>query len=198
MIPPVEAPAAATAEAAALAALLQRLRREGEPGAAYEALRRRLLRFFRLHSPAQAEELADIALDRLARRLDEGVEIAQVTSYVLGIARLVALEARAKERQHRYTGDEDWPAEDDESVQERVQDERDAAALSACLAEAGAEASELILDYYGADGGERIRARQRLADRLGVSLNALRNRALRLRERLEACLRGRLRRDAAP
>jgi DNA-directed RNA polymerase specialized sigma24 family protein len=198
MILPVDAPAATAADAAALAALLQRLRREGEPGAAYEALRRRLLRFFRLHAPAQAEELADVALDRLARRLDEGVEVAQVASYVLGIARLVALEARAKERRRQSAEDGDWPAEDEESVQERAQDERDAAALSACLEEAGADARGLILDYYGADGAERIRVRQRLAGRLGVSLNALRNRALRLRERLEACLRERLRRDAAP
>lgn len=199
MISPVDAPAAATADAAALAALLQRLQRDGEPGAAYETLRRRLLRFFRLHAPAQAEELADIALDRLARRLDEGVEVARVASYVLGIARLVALEARAKERRHQHAEDgDDWPAEDEASVQERAQDERDAAALSACLEEAGAPARELILDYYGADGGERIRVRQRLASRLGVSLNALRNRALRLRERLEACLRERLRREAAP
>ncbi len=153
MISPVDAPAAATADAAALAALLQRLQRDGEPGAAYEALRRRLLRFFRLHAPAQAEELADIALDRLARRLDEGVEVARVASYVLGIARLVALEARAKERRHQHAEDgDDWPAEDEASVQERAQDERDAAALSACLEEAGAQARELILDYYGADG----------------------------------------------
>lgn len=190
--------AAPAADAEALAALLQRLQREGEPGAAYEALRRRLLRFFRLRAPAQAEELADVALDRLARRLGEGVEVAQVASYVLGIARLVALEARAKQRRYAYAEDgDDWPADDEASAQDRAQAERDAAALSACLEHAGAQARELILDYYGADGGERIRARQRLANRLGVSLNALRNRALRLRERLEACLRERLRRDAA-
>ena len=48
------------------------------------------------------------------------------------------------------------------------------------------------LDYYGADGAERIATRQRLAGERGISINALRNRALRLREALEDCVRKRL------
>jgi len=199
MSDPVRAPAAG-AEAAALAALLERLRRDGEPGAAYETLRRRLLRFFRLHAPAEADMLADAALDRLARRLDEGVEVEHVASYVLGIARRIALEAQARAaRRHRAETDPAAaPAADDEaSAQQRLQLERRAAALSACLEAAGEAARRMILDYYGADGGERIRRRRRLAARLGISANALRNRAARLREALEACMRDRLRREAS-
>ena len=44
----------------------------------------------------------------------------------------------------------------------------------------------------GEDDARRIPARRELAARLGIGLNALRNRALRLRETLEQCIRQRL------
>ncbi|MET0224835.1 MAG: hypothetical protein ABW187_00170, partial [Dokdonella sp.] len=65
-------------------------------------------------------------------------------------------------------------------------------ALDGCLDRLGERARTLMLSYYGADGAQRIRARQRLARELGSSLNALRNRALRLRETLERCVREQL------
>jgi DNA-directed RNA polymerase specialized sigma24 family protein len=186
---------------AAFAALLRRLRGDDDAGLAYEALRRRLIRYFRLHLPAEADELADTSIDRLARRVDEGVEIANVALYALGIARLVLLEARARYARHQVAEADPtlWPAADDaEAMQERVRDEHAMSALSACLEAAGATARVLILDYYGADGGERIRQRQGLAHALGISVNALRNRALRLRDALEECVRSRLGQGAAP
>jgi hypothetical protein len=67
-----------------------------------------------------------------------------------------------------------------------------AAALEACLDTLAKADAALILDYYGADGSARIRLRQQLADSLGLSLNALRNRALRLRGKLEECALSRL------
>jgi hypothetical protein len=72
------------------------------------------------------------------------------------------------------------------------EDEAAFAALTACLEAAGGDARALILSYYDADGALRIATRQRLAAERGISLNALRNRALRLREVLEACVRARL------
>jgi DNA-directed RNA polymerase specialized sigma24 family protein len=184
-----------TRASAAFAALLRRLRGDDDAGVAYERLRSRLIRYFRLHVPAEADELADVAIDRLARRVDEGVEVANVPLYALGIARLVLLEARARyaRRQLAESDPTGWPDDEDpDTAESHALDERAATALVACLDEAGEAARSMIVDYYAADGGERIRVRKRLADELGVSINALRNRALRLREALEACMRKRL------
>jgi hypothetical protein len=46
-----------------------------------------------------------------------------------------------------------------------------------------------VLQYYAADGGRnRIEGRRHLARALGVTESALRNRAQRLRDRLERCI----------
>lgn len=185
------------ADAAPFRALLQRLDADG---IGYEALRVRLIRFFRLHVPIEAEDLADVALDRLARKLHNGVEIASLPLYALGIARMIVHEAHARGARRRlaeadpsFASEADDDADDDGAEVEAVH-----AALSACLDSAGAPSRELILEYYGADGAARIATRQRLAAARGISLNALRNRALRLRDALEDCVRKRLHREDAP
>jgi DNA-directed RNA polymerase specialized sigma24 family protein len=175
----------------AFGALLARLSADGGDAQAYEALRRRLIQFFRLHAPAEADELADVVLDRLARRLHEGVEVASVPSYALGIARMVLHEARAKAAR-RHLAEADPTLAPDEDAADDARDLDDVlAALRACLEAAGTAARGLILAYYGGDGAVRISTRKRLADEHGISLNALRNRALRLRDALEECVRKR-------
>jgi DNA-directed RNA polymerase specialized sigma24 family protein len=182
---------AARADSAALDALLARLAADGDEGVAYEALRRRLIRFFDVYVPAEADALADVVLDRVARKIHEGTEVASVLSYTLGVARMVLHEARARAARRRVAEVDPTllPGEDDGSAREI---EVALGALSACLDAAGGEARGLILEYYGADGASRIALRQRLAAERGISLNALRNRALRLREALEDCVRKRL------
>jgi hypothetical protein len=46
----------------------------------------------------------------------------------------------------------------------------------------------MILHYYHGDKRSKIENRKRLTDLLQVPINALRMRALRLRERLQACV----------
>lgn len=174
-----------------LDALLRRLGADGGDAIAYEGLRRRLIQFFRLHDPAEADDLADTALDRLARRIHEGTEVISVPSYALGIARMVLHEARARAaRQHLAEADPTLVPEP-EDADEAASAETVLAALRSCLESAGEVARHLILTYYGADGAGRISTRQKLAAECGISLNALRNRALRLRETLETCVRSR-------
>jgi DNA-directed RNA polymerase specialized sigma24 family protein len=173
-------------------ALLRRLGGDGAEGPAYETLRRRLIRFFRVYAPAEADELADVSLDRLARKIHEGTEVLNVPLYALGIARMVLHETRARgARRRNAEADPTW-APDEDDGKDTADIETALAALSACLDGAGAEPRALILEYYGADGAERIATRQRLAGARGISLNALRNRALRLRDVLEDCVRKRL------
>src|SRR5713226_3765823 len=59
----------------------------------YEELRRRLIRFFEWRGARFPDEHADEVLNRLARKLVEGVAVKNVGSYCYEIARLVLLEA---------------------------------------------------------------------------------------------------------
>ena len=181
----------ATAENGAFAALLSRLAADGGDATAYESLRRRLIQLLRLHVPAEADDLADVVLDRLARRIHEGTEVASVPSYALGIARMVLHEARAKAARRHVAEADPTLVPDDGTAEDTNEVESVLAALRACLDAAGTNARALILAYYGGDGAVRIATRKRLADEHGISLNALRNRALRLRDALEECVRRR-------
>ncbi len=176
-------------------ALIERLRRDGDAGLGYESLRRRLIQFFRLHVPAEADALADVVLDRLGRKIVDGVEIASIPMYALGIARMVLHEVHARDAQ-RHAAESDpvllSEMEHRGAAKSAPYDEAAMAALAQCLDAMDSSARALILAYYSADGSERIASRQRLAAELGVSLNALRNRAQRLRDSLERCVRSRL------
>jgi len=182
---------AVSSERAPFDALFARLGRDEPAQLGYERLRQRLIQFFRLHMPPEAEDLADLALDRLARRLHEGVAVDHPQRYALGVARLILLEARTRlARQHLAEQDPTWT--DAPDAADAVHLEAAIAALNGCLEQLGERARALILAYYTADGAQRIRTRQRLAGEFGSSLNALRNRALRLRETLERCVREQL------
>lgn len=190
---------------AAFSSLLQRLQEDDESAeAAYERLRFRLITFLRVRVPveADAEALADTALDRLGRRLHEGTVIERVPQYALGIARLLVKEAEARVASERKrsaafvyestgSGSHEPLAPVSDETQESVMK-----ALSDCLDSLKRDARELVLTYYGRDGAARIASRHELANSLGLAPNALRNRALRVRMRLEKCVTGRLAQSA--
>ncbi|HEX7326858.1 MAG TPA: hypothetical protein VF292_16130 [Rhodanobacteraceae bacterium] len=148
-----------------------------------------------MHAPAEASELADVTLDRLARKIGQGTEVDSVPLYTLGIARMVLHEA--KTRRVRWRAAESDPTlVPDAPGSDEAEAATDAAAamaaLARCLEDAEPSTRALVLAYYGADGGQRIAVRQRLAAAEGISVNALRNRMLRLRNALERCVRARL------
>jgi DNA-directed RNA polymerase specialized sigma24 family protein len=177
----------ASLSGAAFAGLLARLDPDAErAGAAYEDLRRALVSFFTWRGALTPEDCADETLDRLAARLDDGVAVNDVPRFAHGIARLVLLEHWRRADARRAPLEDVPPG----PGREAPEDEAVHACLDRCLASLPAEARDLILRYYAADGGGRIAERKRLAASLGVSESGLRNRAQRLRDRLEACIRG--------
>lgn len=176
--------------------LLGRLAGSDAGALAYERLRMRLVAFFRIRFPAQAEALADQCLDRLARRLADGTPVDSPERYALGIARLLVLEEDSRQRKEQRVALEATR----ELELSRPDEEPDPAvpALRACLDSLHTETARFILEYYAADDGAgRVERRQRLAENSGVTLNALRNRALRIRSALEKCVRSRLQREPA-
>lgn len=152
--------------------------------AGYEAIRVRLQDFFRYAQLTDPAAAADEVFDRVAAKLAEGVEIENATSYVLAVARFV--------RQEKWTAAKKYhaallqmPAPDPPSAEDA---EREHRCLDQCLAHWPALDRDFLLAYYQGDGAGRIAQRHRLAAEEGITVNALRNRALRLRARLEDCL----------
>jgi DNA-directed RNA polymerase specialized sigma24 family protein len=152
----------------------------------YETLRRSLIKVFAWEQQSDSEALADDVLDRVARRLNEGVAIADVTAYAQRTAELVLMEARRRTRRREALAeggaDALLPVTADRTVERRH------ACLERCLDSLGADARDLVLRYYAHDGRARITQRDALAREQGLTVGALRNRLLRLREKLESCV----------
>jgi RNA polymerase sigma factor (sigma-70 family) len=161
----------------------------------YESIRRRLVKFFEWNQCIGAEDLADEVLDRVAAK-PESEDIRDVAHYALGIARYVCLEAYKKMRRESHiedlTGGEDsLPGTYDQSTEivERIDHEHRLTCLKGCLDKLMAGDRELVLQYYSAEEEKQKVHRQKLAERTGVTLGALRVRTNRLREKLEQCVR---------
>jgi DNA-directed RNA polymerase specialized sigma24 family protein len=161
-------------------------------GREYEHLRRGLILFFNGHGCFDPEEAADETLDRLIRRVGNGEAIADLRRFAWGIARVVVVERytryRRRERILRWHFTREREAARSEEPEAALQ------CISRCAARLSAEDRELILAYYQGGGRDLQRSRKELADRFGLSPNALRVRVHRLRRVLGAavrhCLRG--------
>lgn len=181
--------------AEAFATLLARLGPDADrAGAAYESLRRALVGLFTWRGAATPEECADETLDRLAARLNDGAPVEDIPRFARGIARLVLLEHWRRPDARRASLEE--VDADRHPAADATEDDALRECLNRCLGELPPEGRELILKYYVAEGRTRIERRKHMAEALGVSESALRNRAQRLRDRLERCITGCLRASA--
>jgi RNA polymerase sigma factor (sigma-70 family) len=159
----------------------------------YQVLRERLIRFFQWNRTDMPEAAADEVLDRLAKRLHQRTEqIQDPARYAVGIARLLLQEQRRKGvRQQKLLDELQQSSVDAERRQrERELEQERAEMLRECLNSIPAQSRELIFRYY--QGEETAHHRQRLAEAYGISINALRNRALRIRGDLERQLARRI------
>jgi RNA polymerase sigma factor (sigma-70 family) len=158
-------------------------------GEKYLLLRRNLVRFFEGRGFYESEDHTDEVLNRVARKLDDGDQIENVSQYVYGVARLVLLELyKKREKENRAVNElptESFPQAD---ADEREEAESKLRCLNKCLQELPAENRDIIVQYYQGEKRDKIENRQRLAESLGIPQNALRSRAVRLREKLEECI----------
>jgi DNA-directed RNA polymerase specialized sigma24 family protein len=152
---------------------------------AYEEMRGRLSRLMYWWGGDHPEELADQTLDRLARKLAEGSVVAPgaLAGFARGIARMVFLESRRRRMEN------DSIDEHPDLVAPPADEEIEAASscLNRCLDTIAGSERGWIVRYYSADSG-KIDLRRKIAQDLGINTNALRVRAHRMRDRLEACV----------
>ena len=179
----------------------QRLLAHLDPDAAiagerYEDLRRTLVRFFEWRGAPFPEDHTDEVFDRVARRLGEGVAIGNLGGYCYTVARLIYLETR-KSPDNRRTQLESEPTPAAPTATDAAADkEARLACLDECLGTLPTDHRDVILTYYRDEKRARIDARRDLAARLGVTIDALANRAQRLRDKLERCVKACINRSA--
>lgn len=137
------------------------------------------------HGTPEADACADETLDRLARRLESGQGIDDVSTFAHGVARLVRLE-RARQATVKPLAFDTTVAERMAAPEPKTADEQ-SEHVHACLEALPEEERDLILRYYVGEGREKIALRSQMARELGISDNALRHRAQRLREQLKQC-----------
>ena len=157
-------------------------------GEKYLRIRRNLVRFFEGRGFFDAETHTDEVFNRTAKKLTES-EIQDVSQYVYGVARMLVLEIH-KQREKESRIAKQLPESEFPQVlaDEQAETERKLGCLNKCLNELSAENREIIVQYYQGEKRNKIENRQRLAQNLGIPQNALRSRAVRLREKLEECI----------
>jgi len=157
-------------------------------GEKYESIRYKLIKFFERRDCPAPEDLADEVFDRVCGKIDAGTLIRTPDHflYFYGVAVRVLHEYREKPQPLPFTrGDGPVGVPPMDTVSERR-----ARCLDRCLARLPVSSRTTIEQYYQGDRGEKIRNRKALAQRLGVSQQALRAQTLRIREKLERCVRG--------
>jgi len=151
----------------------------------YLEIRSNLIRFFQWRGTPFPEDHADETINRIAKRVSEKEEIRNPASYYLGVARMLLLEIN-RERIREQQALTEMPISQFESESSEDFDER-IELLRSCLRHLSDENRQLILQYYHGEKGEKIDSRRKLSERLGISVNTLRMRALRIREELQRC-----------
>lgn len=175
-----------TIDPSGFARLLGRLNTDVDEAAhEYERLRTRLVKFFDWRGLPNPDECADEVLDRVTHKFED-VAIQDVTKYVYGIARLVALERR---RRPVFTSIEDEPQMTLASPAARDESSDLQDCFDRCLSQLPEGSRSLLMQYYEGERQVKISNRRRLATTFGVSDNALRSRVQRLRDQLEQCVR---------
>jgi DNA-directed RNA polymerase specialized sigma24 family protein len=172
----------------ALEKLLTRLSPDRDEAARqYVALDMKMVRYFEKQKIDAAETRAIDVLNRVARRIAEGAQIANVHAYAFRIAYLVFLEA-VKEPDFVEIDPEQTPHTAPGLLFEDSEANRRQNCFDSCLERLTRDNCELILGYYQEDGRAKIEFRKWLAARLKISLDALRIRAHRIRKGLEECI----------
>jgi DNA-directed RNA polymerase specialized sigma24 family protein len=161
-------------------------------GRRYLETRARLVRYFQYKRCPNPDELADDTLNRVARRLEEAGDIVDTppARYCYITAKFVLLEHLRRPDQQpgsRPTTFDHLP-DVASSPNEAVRREGLLDCLDRCMRALPQEDAQLILDYYRGEQRAKIEQRRRLATERNLSPNALKIRACRIREKLEACI----------
>jgi RNA polymerase sigma factor (sigma-70 family) len=154
----------------------------------YESIRRDLVNFFDKRVGAEAEDLADKTINRVITKITQitGSYTGDPKYYFFRVAHLVRFEhIRTLARQDSRPLPNDLPdLQSSASAEKEVMN----SCLHDCLQELQTEDRNIFLLYYREGDWAQIEYRRELAEQRKESLNALRLRIYRLKEKLRACI----------
>ena len=163
-------------------------------GRKYEDIRLRLIRIFICRGCWEAEELADETINRVVAKMGDLATQYQgdPALYFYGVSQKVQLEYSRKTRLRDSETLLDTSAKVPTPANAVMADdaEPEYECLERCLNHLAVDNRRLVLEYYQQERKAKIDHRKRLADELGIGLNALRIRAYRIRRMLEECVHG--------
>lgn len=149
-------------------------------GQKYEIIRSRLIKIFACRGCFEAEDLADETINRVTSKLKEieGSFFGERARYFYGVANKIHLEYL-----RRKPPPPPLPRPDSNEIEQEYD------CLERCLQRLTPNNRDLVLQYYREERQAKIDHRRRLAEQLGIALNALRIRAHRIRASLQDCVR---------
>jgi RNA polymerase sigma factor (sigma-70 family) len=161
-------------------------------GTKYENIRLRLIKIFTCSGCCEADDLADETINRVTAKVGDIAESysGDPALYFYGVAQKVRLEYLRKKppvQESSQAGRE--PGDQTARASEPADEvEHEYACLEQCMDHLPSENRRLVLEYYREEKRAKIEHRQKLADQLGIAVNALRIRAHRIRSQLQQCV----------
>ena len=158
-------------------------------GAKYEDIRQSLIKMFIWRGCTDAEDLADITINRVAQKVPEigDTYVGDPALYFYGVARNVILEHRKRKANEAPLPN--LVQRDDPELKEAAADlEHQHKCMEQCLGELSAGNRELVMRYYQREKQAKIDSRKELSRELGISPLSLRVKMHRLRAGLYECI----------
>lgn len=149
-------------------------------GKKYEVIRHRLIKMLTCRGCAEAEDLADVTINRVTAKVREVAPNyeGEPILFFYGVAKKVHHE---------------WLRQQNRSPQplppNETEDERTYECLDRCMETVPEKSRQLVLRYYENEKKAKIDDRKALADEMGIAVNALRIRAHRIRLLLRECVK---------
>ncbi|HEV7680652.1 MAG TPA: hypothetical protein VGO68_00900 [Pyrinomonadaceae bacterium] len=150
----------------------------------YAKIQLRIIRIFTCRGCPEAEFLADTTFDRVAAKVESLVQtyVGDPALYFCGVAQNVHKEyLRTRSRTTDIQ-----PVVLLATVSEER--EREFECFDACMGQLPEENAQLLMRYYEGEKQSKIKNRKLLAEGLGITLDALRIRAHRIRRELRKCV----------
>jgi len=160
----------------------------------YETIRLRLVKIFVCRGCANAEDLADETINRVVAKLPEIAPnyVGEPAAYFYAVSQRIHQEyvRRVRMREADIVVESAGAQTEGriDPLSENIEIEYEC--LEQCLEKLPANKRELVLEYYQQEKQAKIDHHKKLADGLGIAVNALRIRAHRIRRTLEACVQG--------
>jgi DNA-directed RNA polymerase specialized sigma24 family protein len=152
----------------------------------YGRIRDRLVRIFICRGCYEADELADETINRVTIKMPviKDGYVGEPASYFYGVADKVHLEWLRKQKKAR-------PVELDDSVGSagpEPDSDTEYECLEKCLKTLPGDVHELIVEYYQGEKRAKIEHHKTLAEKLGLTINALQTKTCRIRAGLRKCV----------